>query len=71
MKAIKQQLPTGSRYKLLFTSHHPEGMVFVDIGLQLAMMADDAITQIIKNNIKHDSSNPCIKKMRSCSNTTM
>lgn len=67
MKAIKKQLPTGSRYKLLFTSHHPEGMVFVDIGLQLAkaielslsyrqlpMIADDAITKIIQDNLKND-----------------
>ena len=36
MKILKQYIPTGARHKLLFTSHHAEGMNFVDIGALLA-----------------------------------
>ena len=67
MKTLKQYIPVGTRHKLLFTSHHPEGMEYVDMGALLAyeiesslldrhlpLIADDAIENIIKNHVKHN-----------------
>lgn len=78
MEEIKQRIPTGSRHKLLFTSHHPEGMVFINVGgllakaiesslqdRQLPMIALEAITKIIQENVKN---NPEIGKYVAISN---
>ena len=67
MKTLKQYIPVGARHKLLFTSYHPEGMEYVDMGTLLAyeiessllerhlpLIADDAIEKIIKNHVKHN-----------------
>ena len=68
MKILKQYIPTGARHKLLFTSHHAEGMNFVDIGALLAraiesslsnrhlsFVAEEELEKIIKRNICHSS----------------
>ncbi len=67
MKTLKQYIPKGTRHKLLFTSYHPEGMEYIDMGLLLAnviesslldkhlpMIADEAIEKIIRENVKQD-----------------
>lgn len=67
MKTLKQYIPIGTRHKLLFTSHHPEGMEHVDMGALLArdiesslfgrhlpLIADDAVENIIKDHVKHN-----------------
>lgn len=67
MKTLKQYIPVGTRHKLLFTSYHPEGIEYVDMGVLLAheigsslldrhlpLIADDAVENIIKNHIKHN-----------------
>ena len=64
MKILKQYIPTGARHKLLFTSHHAEGMNFVDIGALLAraiesslfnrhlsFVAEEELEKIIKANV--------------------
>lgn len=68
MKILKQYIPTGARHKLLFTSHHAEGMNFVDIGALLAraiesslsnrhlsFVAEEELEKIIKANVCHSS----------------
>lgn len=67
MKTLKQYIPMGTRHKLLFTSHHPEEMEYVDMGVLLAraiesslldrhlpLIADDAVENIIKNHVRYD-----------------
>ena len=44
MKILKQYIPTGARHKLLFTSHHAEGMNFVDIGALLARAIESSLS---------------------------
>ena len=68
MRILKQYIPTGARHKLLFTSHHAEGMNFVDIGALLAraiesslsnrhlsFVAEEELEKIIKANVCHSS----------------
>lgn len=68
MKILKQYIPTGARHKLLFTSHHAEGMNFVDIGALLArsiesslsnrhlsFVAEEELEKIFKANVCHSS----------------
>lgn len=68
MKTLKQYIPVGTRHKLLFTSHHAEGMNFVDIGALLAraiesslsnrhlpFVAEEKLEKIIKANVCHSS----------------
>ena len=68
MKILKQYIPTGTRHKLLFTSHHAEGMNFVDVGALLAraiesslsnrhlpFVAEEKLEKIIKSNVCHIS----------------
>lgn len=68
MKILKQYIPTGTRHKLLFTSHHAEGMNFVDVGALLAraiesslsnrhlsFVAEEELEKIIKANVCHSS----------------
>lgn len=68
MKILKQYIPDGTRHKLLFTSHHAEGMNFVDVGTLLArviesslsnrhlpFIAEEELEKIIKENVCHSS----------------
>lgn len=63
---LKQFIPTGTRHKLLFTSHHAEGMNFVDVGALLARAiksslsnqnlpfdTEEELEKIIKANVCH------------------
>lgn len=67
MKTLKPYIPTGASHRLLFTSYHPEGMEYVDMGALLAraiesslldrhlpLIADDDVENIIKNHLRHD-----------------
>ncbi len=67
MKTLQQYIPSGSRHRLLFTSHYPEGVVFMDMGVSLSMaiepllsnrrislIADETIDDIIKSHIVSD-----------------
>ena len=68
MKILKQYIPVGTRHKLLFTSHHAEGMDFMDVGTLLAraiesslsnrhlpFVAEEELEKIIKANVCHSS----------------
>lgn len=68
MKILKQYIPNGTRHKLLFTSHHAEGINFVDMGALLArtiesslsnrhlpFVAEEKLEKIIKENVCHSS----------------
>ena len=68
MKILKQYIPTGTRHKLLFTSHHAEGMNFVDVGALLArtiesslsnrhlpFIAEEELEKIINKNVCHSA----------------
>ena len=68
MRILKQYIPTGTRHMLLFTSHHAEGMNFVDIGALLAraiesslsnrhlsFVAEEELEKIIETNVYHSS----------------
>ena len=68
MKILKQYIPVGTRHKLLFTSHHAEGMNFVNIGALLAraiesslsnrhlpFVAEEELEKIIKAKVCHSS----------------
>ena len=65
---MKEYIPVGTRHKLLFTSHHAEGINFVDIGALLAraiessfsnrhlpFVAEEELERIIKANVCHSS----------------
>ncbi len=64
MKTLRQYIPKGSRHRLLFTSHYPEGVVFMDMGVSLSMaiepllsnkrislIADETIDDIVKSRV--------------------
>lgn len=68
MEVLKQYISTGTRNKLLFTSHHAEGMSFMDVGALLAraiesslsnrhlsFVAEEELEKIIKANVCHSS----------------
>lgn len=68
MKKLIQHIPIGTRHKLLFISHLPEGIAYINIGMQLArsiepvlhdkhlsLIADEAIESIIRNHVRHDA----------------
>ena len=68
MEILKQYISTGTRNKLLFTSHHAVGMSFMDVGALLAgaiesslsnrhlpFLAEEELENIIKANVCHSS----------------
>lgn len=68
MEILKQYISTGTRNKLLFTSHHAVGMSFMDVGALLAcaiesslsnrhlsFLAEEELEKIIKANVCHSS----------------
>ena len=68
MNILKQYISTGSRYKLLFTSHHVEEVAYADLGYLLAnaigsylhvkhlpVLADEAIEKIINAKVAQNS----------------